>query len=152
MTGSPSSCRTLRRSSSPTSASSRRAESSPDNPTYPAEKLREQINDCNAEFVVTLTLFYNTIKQVQSRTQVKTVIVTNVKEYLPPLARALFTLAREKKDGHFLEAPQSGDYWLQDLLAKYAGRAQCAGLRQRPGDLPVYRRHDRHPQSGDVHS
>lgn len=92
------------------------------NPTYPAEKLREQINDCNAKFVVTLTLFYNVVKQVQARTQVKAVIVTNVKEYLPPVARLLFTLAREKKDGHYLEAPQPGDYWLQDLLTKYAGQ------------------------------
>src|SRR5664279_4590031 len=33
------------------------------NPTYPAEKMRDQINDSGAEFVITLTLFYNMIKQ-----------------------------------------------------------------------------------------
>ncbi len=92
------------------------------NPTYPASKMRDQIDNCDAEFVVTLTLFYNTIKQIQAETKVKTVIVTNVKEYLPPLARVLFTLVREKKDGHYLEALQSGDFWLQDLLTQYAGQ------------------------------
>ncbi len=92
------------------------------NPTYPASKMREQIDDCDAEFVVTLTLFYNMIKQIQPETKVKTVIVTNVKEYLPPLARVLFSLVREKKDGHFLEDVQPGDYWLQDLLIQYAGQ------------------------------
>ncbi len=69
-----------------------------------------------------MTLFYDTIKQIQARTKVKTVIVTNVKEYLPPLARVLFSLAREKKDGHFLAEVQPGDYWLQDLLTQYAGQ------------------------------
>jgi long-chain acyl-CoA synthetase len=92
------------------------------NPTYPAEKMRAQITDSGAEFVITLTLFYNLIKQIQPKTHVKTVIVTNVKEYLPPIARTLFTIAREKKDGHFVEALHADDYWFQDLLAQHAGK------------------------------
>ncbi|MCC6801259.1 MAG: long-chain fatty acid--CoA ligase [Anaerolineae bacterium] len=93
------------------------------NPTYPAEKMREQFNDSNAKIVVTMTLFYKTVKQAQAAgSQVETVIATSVKEYLPPLARVLFTLAREKKDGHFVESLPSGDYWLQDLLMKYTGK------------------------------
>ncbi len=106
------------------------------NPTYPAEKMGEQINDCNAEIVVTLTLFYSVIKEIQPKTQVKTVIVTNVKEYLPPLARLLFTLAREKKDGHYLEALQPGDHWLQDLLIKYSGKR--ANVEVRSTDLAIF--------------
>jgi long-chain acyl-CoA synthetase len=92
------------------------------NPTYPAEKMQFQINDCGAEIVIALSLFYNMIKQIQPRTQVKTVIVTNVKEYLPSLARTLFTIAREKKDGHRVDALQPGDIWFQDVLTKYAGQ------------------------------
>ncbi len=92
------------------------------NPTYPPSKMRNQIDDSDAEFVVTLTLFYDVIKQIQPGTKVKTVIVANVKEYLPPLARVLFSLVREKKDGHFLAEIQPGDFWLQDLLLQYAGQ------------------------------
>lgn len=92
------------------------------NPTYPAEKMQAQINDCGAEIVITLSLFYKTIKEIQSRTKLKTVIVTNVKEYLPSAARILFQIAKEKKDGHFLDALASGDQWLQALLTKFAGR------------------------------
>lgn len=106
------------------------------NPTYPAEKMREQIADCGATFVVTLTLFYNTFKQVQAKTSVKTVIVTNVKEYLPPLARTLFSLAKEKKTGHRLEALQTGDYWLQDLLARNAGRKASVDVKGE--DLAIF--------------
>lgn len=91
------------------------------NPTYPADKLQYQLNDCGAEIVVTLTPFYNTLKSVQSKTKIKTVIATNIKEYFPRLAKILFTVAREKKDGHRIDL-QAGDVWLQDLLSRYAGR------------------------------
>jgi long-chain acyl-CoA synthetase len=69
-----------------------------------------------------MTLYYNLIKQIQPNTKVKTVIVTNVKEYLPPVAKLLFTLAKEKKEGHRVETLASGDYWLQDLLTQYASK------------------------------
>lgn len=92
------------------------------NPTYPPEKLAYQINDCGAEFVIVMSLFYNAVKSIQARTKVKHVIVTNVKEYLPGLARVLFTVAREKKEGHRIDTLPIGDHWLQDVLAKHAGR------------------------------
>ena len=92
------------------------------NPTYPAEKMAHQIDDCDAEFVLTMTLFYAQFKEVQLRTKVKTVIVANIKEYLPALAKLLFTIAREKKDGHFLAELGAGDHWFQDLLSKYDGK------------------------------
>lgn len=48
------------------------------------------------------------------------VIATSIKEYLPPLVRFLFTLAREKREGHRI-ALAPGDLWLKDLLRRYAG-------------------------------
>ncbi len=106
------------------------------NPTYPANKMAEQINDCDAELVLTMTLFYRLVKQVQPRTQVKTVIAANIKEYLPPLAKLLFTLVREKKDGHYIENVEAGDYWFQDLLQKYDG--QQANVDVSPDDLAIF--------------
>ena len=106
------------------------------NPTYPAERMREQIADCGAEIVITLSLFYKTIKQIQAKTNVKTVIVTNVKEYLPPMARTLFAIAKEKKTGHFLESLEAGDYWLQDLLARNKGRK--ANVQVSGSDLAIF--------------
>ena len=91
------------------------------NPTYPPKRLAEQLNDCGAECVIVLSLFYNNLKKIQSETSVKQVVVTNVKEYLPGLARPLFTLAREKKDGHRIDK-HPADHWLQDLLARYEGK------------------------------
>ena len=92
------------------------------NPTYPAEKMAQQINDSDAEFALTMTLFYDLVKQVQPRTRVKTVVVANIKEYLPAIAKLLFTIAREKKDGHFVAELAEGDHWFQDVLSKYDGK------------------------------
>ncbi|NDJ62026.1 MAG: long-chain fatty acid--CoA ligase [Chloroflexi bacterium] len=106
------------------------------NPTYPAEKMQAQIDDCDAEIVITLSLYYTMIKEVQSRTKVKTVIAAKVKDYLPPLAKFLFTLAREKKDGHYVEKLAEGDHGFQDLLSKYAG--QKPNVAVQPDDLAIF--------------
>jgi long-chain acyl-CoA synthetase len=106
------------------------------NPTYPADRMAHQINDCDAEIVLTMTLFYDLVKQVQPRSKVKAVIVANIKEYLPPLAKFLFTIAKEKKEGHFLDDVQTGDHWFQDLLNKYDGKQ--AAVQVQPDDLAIF--------------
>ena len=43
----------------------------------------------------------------------------NIKEYFPGLLKLLFTLAKEKKEGHFQDISQDAEtYWFQDLLAQ----------------------------------
>ena len=51
-----------------------------------------------------LTPFYARVKAVQPRTQVRRVIATSIKEYLPPVLRVLFTLFKEKKEGHRIQS------------------------------------------------
>jgi long-chain acyl-CoA synthetase len=105
------------------------------NPTYPPLKMQFQINDCDAEFIIVLSLFYNAIKEIQPGTKAKTVIVANIKEYLPPVARLLFTLTREKREGHRITlAPQ--DVWFQDVLVRYAGRKVDTAVT--PEDLALF--------------
>jgi len=106
------------------------------NPTYPPDKMAYQINDCGAEVVLTLSLFYGTLKEIQSQTKVKKLIVANIKEYLPGLAKFLFTIAREKKDGHYIDALKPGDVWFQDVLKRYDG--QKADVKVTPEDLALF--------------
>jgi long-chain acyl-CoA synthetase len=91
------------------------------NPTYPPLKLNDLLIDSGATITLTLSLFYDGLKQFQPDTQVKHVIVTNIKEYLPGLAKFLFTVAKEKKEGHRIEK-RPEDHWFQDVLARYAGK------------------------------
>ncbi len=105
------------------------------NPTYPPAKMQFQINDSDAKIVITLSLFYNMFRGIQTSTKAKTVIVTSIKEYLPPVAKHLFSLTKEKKDGHHVESLASGDYWLQDVLTKYAGHKPNVDVE--PSDIAL---------------
>jgi long-chain acyl-CoA synthetase len=69
------------------------------NPLYTAHEIERQLIDCGAETVVTMTKFYPQVKQVQANTLVTRVIATNIKEYFHPVVSALFTRARERKEG-----------------------------------------------------
>jgi long-chain acyl-CoA synthetase len=90
------------------------------NPVYTEAEMEHALTDCGAETVIVLTPFYQNIKKLQPKTRVKNIIATNIKEYLPPVLKVLFTLVKEKKEGHYVVIEKS-DYWMQDLMAKFAG-------------------------------
>jgi long-chain acyl-CoA synthetase len=105
------------------------------NPMYTEAELEHAFKDCLADTVVVLSPFYNAIKKIQSRTCLKTVICTSIKEYLPPLLKVLFTLLMEKKQGHYVEI-EKGDIWLPDLMKKYAG-AKRPDVKVLPADYAL---------------
>jgi len=72
----------------------------PCNPLYTVPELRHQLQDSGAETLVVLSRLYPVAKAAREGTQLKRLYVTNIKEEMPPIFRALFTVAREKKDGH----------------------------------------------------
>jgi len=92
----------------------------PINPLYTEHELERLFKECQVETVVVLTPFYHKIKSLQPRTNLRRIIATNIKEYLPPLLNVLFTLFKEKKEGHRITL-QTNDMWLSDLLRQYKG-------------------------------
>jgi long-chain acyl-CoA synthetase len=105
------------------------------NPMYSESELEHAFKDCMADTVVAMTLYYKSIKNIQPRTCIKNVIVTSVKEYLPPVMKVLFTLVMEKKEGHYVEIDK-GDMWLQDVLKKHAG-AKRPDVKVLPSDYAL---------------
>ncbi len=95
------------------------------NPMYSGREIEHQANDSGMEIMLVMSNFYNQVKEVQHKTKIKQLIVTNLKETLPPVMRLLFTLAKEKKGGFRVEL-KDNDIWMQDLIAKY-----------KPEDRPV---------------
>ena len=89
----------------------------PSNPLYVAREIEHQLNDSGAAFAVTLTLLYPNIKQIRAKTDLKHVIVANIKEYFPGMLKTLFTLAKEKQMGHRVDISGDADtHWFQDVL------------------------------------
>jgi long-chain acyl-CoA synthetase len=95
------------------------------NPTYSERELEHALDSMRVNTVVTMTLFYDRVSRVRARTGVQRVIATSIKEYLPPILKALFTLFKEKKEGHRISL-QPGDCWLQDLLQRHRGASRPA--------------------------
>ena len=88
------------------------------NPTYSERELEQALDSTRSSLVVVLTPFYERVKHVQGRTGVRHVIPTSIKEYLPTQLRLLFTLLKEKKDGHRI-TPQAGDPWMRTMVRQH---------------------------------
>jgi long-chain acyl-CoA synthetase len=72
----------------------------PLNPIYTERELEAPLRDSSATHVVALSKFYDRVKSIQPKTSVRRVIVARIKEYLPLLTGLLFTLFRERREGH----------------------------------------------------
>ena len=108
------------------------------NPLYTAPEIAHQASDAGIEIMFVMTNFYKTMKKAQPNTRIKKMIVTNLKETLPPLMRVLFTLVREKKQGFRIEGGiEEGDIWFQDLLAKNQDASRPT-LEIDPGDTALF--------------
>ncbi len=105
------------------------------NPTYSEREIEHALDSMRVSVVVTLTPFYDRVSRVQGRTGVRHVIATSIKEHLPPLLRVLFTLFREKKDGHRVTLNE-GHLWLPALLKQHRG-SSAPTVRPRPDDRAV---------------
>lgn len=88
------------------------------NPLYSPREIEHQVNDAGIELIIVLSNFYKLIKGVQPKTKVKTLVVTNLKEALPPVLGFLFGLTKEKKGGFRVQL-EPGDLWLQDLINRH---------------------------------
>jgi long-chain acyl-CoA synthetase len=101
----------------------------PQNPIYTERELQESLAATTPETVIVLTPFYDRVKRIQAGTSLKRVIATNIKEYLPGVLRVLFTLVKEKKEGHRIEL-QAGDHWFQSLMKPGAGGLKPAAPQE----------------------
>ncbi|HUU61499.1 MAG TPA: long-chain fatty acid--CoA ligase [Acidimicrobiia bacterium] len=90
----------------------------PANPLYTAAEFAHQVADAGSKVAFCLTLNYPRVRGARPHTALEHVIVTNIKEYFPPVLRALFTVAKERKEGHRVNI--SGDpntHWFQEVIA-----------------------------------
>ncbi len=107
------------------------------NPTYPVEEILIPVNDAGIEVMFCMSRFYGKLKEVRAKSGLKKIIVTNIKEALPPVLRLLFTLAKEKKEGDKVDVLDANDAWMPDLLKKYAN-ASKPNIDIQPDDTALF--------------
>jgi long-chain acyl-CoA synthetase len=106
------------------------------NPMADREEIVREAQASAAELLVTLTKFEETAMAVRAQSHVRQVIYTSVKDYLPWSKRLLFSLWRERSEGHRLRhdlGPQD-HYWPQ-LLRRHHTKPPEATIR--PEDVAV---------------
>jgi long-chain acyl-CoA synthetase len=107
----------------------------PLNPLYTAPELEQQLSDCGARVLVTLSTFHRTVGTVRRSVPLDHVIVANVKDYFPPLLKVLFTLLKEKKEGHRATLGAGDVAW----RAFMAGAPEAAPTHvPKPEDVAVF--------------
>lgn len=106
------------------------------NPLYTPREIESQLNDCEAKVIIVLSLFYKNVAEVRARTKLEQVIVTYIKEYLPPVSRVLFSLLKEKKEGHRPKIGKTQNtYFFQHLLLKSESTPRSAEVD--PSDIAL---------------
>jgi long-chain acyl-CoA synthetase len=89
----------------------------PVSPLDVAREFEHKVNDSGSKIAVCLSLLYPRVKTVRPNTGLEHVVVANIKEYFPGLLKVLFTLAKEKKDGHRVDiSGEANTTWFQDIL------------------------------------
>jgi len=92
------------------------------NPLYVHDETEHLLNDSGSEVMVIMSSLYERVKSVRANTPLRQLIVTNIKEYFPRLLKLLFTLSKEKKDGHRVDiSGEDNTYWFQDILRGTSG-------------------------------
>src|SRR5207249_3703618 len=103
--------------------------------------------DSGTETLVALSRLHAVARAARDGPNVRNLILTNIKEYFPPVVRALFMLARERREGHRTPIDRAaGEHSFQDLLNdRPALRSRAltarhpetpsAFVRRRPADL-----------------
>jgi long-chain acyl-CoA synthetase len=87
------------------------------NPLYVAREVEHLVRDSGAETLVVMSSLYERAKSIRGNTDLKQIVVTNIKEYFPGLLKFLFTLTKEKKEGHKVNiSGDMGTFWFQDVL------------------------------------
>ena len=98
----------------------------PFNPTYTERETEDALQATGAETVVVLNRFYGKMKSIQSRTSLKRVIATGIKDYLPWHLKLGYTLLKEGKEGERIKLGD-GDYRFARLLRRFRGASLAEG-------------------------
>ena len=79
------------------------------NPLYVEREVEHLLSDSGAETMVVMSSLYERVKAVRANTALKRVVVANIKEHFPFLLKWLFTLTKERKEGHRVDLTGDAD-------------------------------------------
>ncbi len=105
------------------------------NPLYHEHELEVQLNDCGAQTLVALDIFYPTISHVLPMTRVKNLILCRIKDFLPFPLNLLYPL-KAGMDGQRVKVRQTPPIYNFMKLLKGASSGE-PGIQVSPADTAI---------------
>ncbi|KON30935.1 hypothetical protein AC482_02525 [miscellaneous Crenarchaeota group-15 archaeon DG-45] len=99
-------------------------------PLYRERELEHQLVDSGSETLVVLDLLYPVAEKIRERTELQRIIVTGIKEYLPPVKRALGSLLGKVPSRRVGRGP--GIHFFKELIGAHPPRP--TEMRIDPGE------------------
>ena len=87
------------------------------NPLYTERELANQLNDQDAEVLVTLDLLVPRIRKIRQQTKIRTIIACHINDYLPFPQKQLFPYVKKKMYRKLTASDGALDF--QSLIAQY---------------------------------
>ncbi|MDB5053837.1 MAG: long-chain fatty acid--CoA ligase [Bacilli bacterium] len=106
------------------------------NPLYMPRELEYQLKDSGAKVIVTLDLLFERVHKVLDKTDVKQMIVTSIKDYLPFPESILYPL-KAKKDGIKRDVFYGSDVLSFMKLLKESHALPCSAAIDAENDLAL---------------
>jgi long-chain acyl-CoA synthetase len=85
------------------------------NPLYTEHELEYQLNDSGATMLITLDMLYPKVAKAKAKTNVKHLIITSMKDYLPTVKKWLYPLMQRKQQPVMVKVEERSD---QHLFSK----------------------------------
>ncbi|WP_243386108.1 long-chain-fatty-acid--CoA ligase [Bacillus kexueae] len=79
------------------------------NPLYTERELEYQMNDSGATCIITLDLLYPKVSKVKALTNLKNIIVTSIKDYLPFPKNILYPIVQKKQQNMVVQIEKTED-------------------------------------------
>jgi acyl-CoA synthetase (AMP-forming)/AMP-acid ligase II len=87
-------------------------------PLLQPKELEYQLNDSVARCLVTLDIFYEKVAAVREKTGVKTVVVTQIADFLPPVKKLLGKLLKKIPTARVTPSPANKVYGFRQILSE----------------------------------
>lgn len=89
------------------------------NPTYTSREMLFQIADSGAETIVILNLFWQRLREIQTQTNLKRVIVSYIFDTLPPVSKVLVAHSQRREKDWVDVRPEHDIFYFDHLLKRY---------------------------------
>ncbi len=91
------------------------------NPLYASREIEAQVVDSGSETIIALDLFYPRILSIKERTPLKRIILTSIRDFLPPLRRLLYPI-KARFEGRWIHVEKQPPIF--DFLALLETKSQ----------------------------